>query len=91
MSVGDVAKELGKRWALVPPDARARYDQLAAKDKERYERVRERCEVGSSTIKADRLFAQVAHIVNGFGWQRAPLGGCLGRVWFWSFQTRYGT
>ncbi|GAV03587.1 hypothetical protein RvY_13983 [Ramazzottius varieornatus] len=38
MSVGDVAKELGKRWALVPPDARARYDQLAAKDKERYER-----------------------------------------------------
>jgi hypothetical protein len=35
-SVGDVAKELGKRWEVCPN--RAKYEALAAKDKERYER-----------------------------------------------------
>lgn len=39
LPVGDVAKELGKRWALVEPDAKKRYEQLAAKDKERYQQA----------------------------------------------------
>ena len=39
LGVGDVAKELGKKWALVSPTDKARYEQLAAKDKERYARV----------------------------------------------------
>jgi high mobility group protein B1 len=37
-SVSLVAKELGRRWALVRPEHKARYEALAAKDKERYEK-----------------------------------------------------
>ncbi|XP_014672273.1 PREDICTED: high mobility group protein DSP1-like [Priapulus caudatus] len=35
--VGDVAKELGKRWGVLTPDVKAKYDALAQKDKKRYE------------------------------------------------------
>lgn len=35
--VGDVAKELGKRWELC--SNRTKYEQMAAKDKARYEKV----------------------------------------------------
>ena len=37
-SVGDVAKELGKRWEACTN--RTKYEQQAAKEKERYARVR---------------------------------------------------
>lgn len=37
MAVGDVAKELGKRWESVKD--KSHYEKLAMKDKERYERV----------------------------------------------------
>jgi len=38
-SVGDVAKELGRRWNEVSAETRAKYEALAAKDKARYLRV----------------------------------------------------
>ncbi|OQV16312.1 High mobility group protein DSP1 [Hypsibius exemplaris] len=38
MAVGDVAKELGKKWALVSAADKVRYEQLAAKDRERYQK-----------------------------------------------------
>ena len=37
-SVGDVAKELGKRWEVCTN--KPKYEQLAAKDRQRYEKVR---------------------------------------------------
>lgn len=37
MNVAEVAKELGKRWETLPE--RARFEEMATKDKERYERV----------------------------------------------------
>jgi high mobility group protein B1 len=37
-TVGEVAKELGRRWADVTPDAKSKFEALAAKDKVRYER-----------------------------------------------------
>lgn len=36
--VGDIAKELGKRWEVCPN--RPKFEQLAAKDKIRYEEVK---------------------------------------------------
>lgn len=36
--MSECAKELGKRWADIQPEARATYDQMAAIDKERYVR-----------------------------------------------------
>jgi len=36
-SVGDVAKELGKRWEVCPN--KSKYEQMAAKDRQRYEKV----------------------------------------------------
>jgi len=38
-SVGDVAKELGKRWEVCT--TKPKYEQLAAKDRQRYEKVSE--------------------------------------------------
>jgi len=35
-TVGDVAKELGRRWNEVSPETRSKYEALAAKDKARY-------------------------------------------------------
>ena len=37
MTVGDVAKELGRRWETIKD--RSRFEALAAKDKARYEMV----------------------------------------------------
>jgi len=36
-AVGDIAKELGKRWEACT--SRAKYEQMAAKDRARYEKV----------------------------------------------------
>jgi len=36
-TIGDVAKELGKRWEAC--SSRAKFEQLAAKDRQRYEKV----------------------------------------------------
>jgi len=40
-TVGDVAKELGKMWALVDPQTRERYNLMAERDKQRYQREME--------------------------------------------------
>jgi high mobility group protein B1 len=37
-SVGEVAKELGRRWQDVDPQVKSKYEALAAKDKARYEK-----------------------------------------------------
>ncbi|XP_017305296.1 uncharacterized protein LOC103524935 isoform X2 [Diaphorina citri] len=36
--VGDIAKELGKKWADVDPSVKTKYEQMAEKDKARYEK-----------------------------------------------------
>lgn len=38
LSLGDTAKELGKRWASVDATTKSKFEKLAQKDKERYER-----------------------------------------------------
>ncbi|KFM80844.1 High mobility group protein DSP1, partial [Stegodyphus mimosarum] len=35
-TVGDIAKELGRRWNEISPEVRSKYEALAAKDKARY-------------------------------------------------------
>ncbi|KAK4336742.1 hypothetical protein RND71_043659 [Anisodus tanguticus] len=37
-SVGEVAKELGKRWGVIKPELKKKYEALATKDKARYEK-----------------------------------------------------
>lgn len=37
--VGDIAKELGKRWADVEPSDKTKFEAQAEKDKARYDRV----------------------------------------------------
>lgn len=37
--VGDIAKELGRKWSDVEPDTKHKYEAMAEKDKARYERV----------------------------------------------------
>ena len=39
MSVGDVAKELGQRWSCVTPEVKGKWEELARKDKARYQQV----------------------------------------------------
>ena len=52
-SIIEVGKELGRRWAVVTPQQKAGYDLLAAKDKQRYEKVRRWCvRVANSRLQA---------------------------------------
>lgn len=37
--VGDIAKELGRKWSDVDPEVKSRYEAMAEKDKGRYEKV----------------------------------------------------
>lgn len=37
-SIGDVAKELGKQWADLNEKDKSRFEAMAEKDRERYER-----------------------------------------------------
>lgn len=37
--VGDIAKELGKKWSDAGPELKGKYEAMAEKDKARYERV----------------------------------------------------
>ena len=36
--VGDIAMELGRRWAEAPEDVKAKFEALAANDRQRYDR-----------------------------------------------------
>lgn len=40
LSMGEIARELGKRWEKVQGASRSKYEQDAARDKARYEQVR---------------------------------------------------
>lgn len=42
-TMGDIAKELGRRWAAANPDTKSKYDSLSEKDKARYDRVSYYC------------------------------------------------
>jgi len=48
LTLGDVAKELGKRWAAVDQATKGKFEKLAAKDKERYEREKAAYKGGAS-------------------------------------------
>ena len=37
--VGDIAKELGRKWSDVDAEVKSKYEAMADKDKQRYERV----------------------------------------------------
>jgi len=37
--VGDIAKELGRKWSDAEPETKSKYEKLAENDKARYERV----------------------------------------------------
>lgn len=37
--VGNIAKELGRRWADCDPETKAKYEAMSEKDKARYDRV----------------------------------------------------
>lgn len=37
--VGDIAKELGKRWAEADPASKSKYEAMAEKEKARYDKV----------------------------------------------------
>lgn len=37
--VGDIAKELGRKWADAEPHVKQKYEAMAEKDKARYEKV----------------------------------------------------
>jgi len=39
--VGDIAKQLGRRWSEVSPDTKRKYEAMAERDKARYEREME--------------------------------------------------
>jgi high mobility group protein B1 len=41
LSVGEIAKELGKRWNEVGEEVKSKYEALAAKDKARYEKAKQ--------------------------------------------------
>ena len=38
-TVGDIAKELGRKWGEVDETTKSKYEAMAEKDKARYERV----------------------------------------------------
>ena len=53
--VGDIAKELGRRWSDADPEAKSKYEQIAEKDKARYEK-----EMTAYKKKNNPLMQQVA-------------------------------
>lgn len=38
-TMGDIAKELGRRWASADPETKGKYEALSEQDKARYDRV----------------------------------------------------
>ncbi|GAV00145.1 hypothetical protein RvY_11034-5 [Ramazzottius varieornatus] len=52
LSLGDTAKELGRRWAAVDAATKSKYEKLAAKDKERYAKDKAAYEGGKGSTSA---------------------------------------
>jgi len=59
--VGEIAKELGRRWSDISPDLKNKYEQMAEKDKARYERVSHR-QLWAEAQSQDGLFKGVDHM-----------------------------
>jgi len=51
-TVGEMAKELGRRWNDVTDDVKAKFEALAAKDKQRYEKEMAVYKKGGKVSKA---------------------------------------
>lgn len=56
--VGDIAKELGKKWSDVEPATKSKYEAMAENDKKRYERVSSVATTNISIIQS-RLSARL--------------------------------
>ncbi|OQV18815.1 hypothetical protein BV898_07072 [Hypsibius exemplaris] len=52
LSLGDTAKELGRRWGVVDAATKQKYEKAAAKDKERYEKEKAAYKGGASSAAA---------------------------------------
>jgi len=52
-TVGDVAKELGRRWNAMGDDEKAKYNEQAATDRERYQRDMEAYRNGAGDVGMD--------------------------------------
>lgn len=66
-SVGDIAKELGRRWNDISPSEKSKYEGLAAKDKARYEK-----EINAYKAKGGGIGKKVASPAKGRG-KAAPV------------------
>ncbi|KAJ8867109.1 hypothetical protein PR048_032972 [Dryococelus australis] len=57
--VGDISKELGRRWSDVAPDVKSKYEAMAEKDKARYERemsaYKKRSKGGMANVSPTRV------------------------------------
>lgn len=53
--VGDIAKELGKKWSDADPETKSKYEAMAEKDKARYERVCS-CQLNINESNLKRMF-----------------------------------
>jgi hypothetical protein len=61
--VGDIAKELGRRWSDVDPELKSKYEAMAEKDKARYDRVSWNQIVGGWKSQYENV--QVARFIPG--------------------------
>ena len=53
--VGDVAKELGRRWSEVSEDVKAKYEALAANDRVRYDKEKIAYQLSKKAVMSDSL------------------------------------
>ena len=52
--MGEISKELARRWSVISPSDRKPYDELAAKDKARYEDEKLKVTSGSTKQQATK-------------------------------------
>lgn len=57
-TVGDVAKELGRRWNECTEDQKSKYEALAAKDKARYEKELKAYKAGKAPVPKGKAAAK---------------------------------
>lgn len=67
--VGDIAKELGRRWADAEPETKSKYEAMAEKDKARYEKVSFVISASNVRLVLSRLiffFSQVSYTYSDY-------------------------
>lgn len=69
--VGDIAKELGKKWSGADPETKSKYEAMAEKDKARYERViyNQKYLIFNETVLIKRFFSSCLSIIIIKIWQ----------------------